>query len=133
MSGLLVETPISVGELIDRITILAIKLDKITDESKLVHVRREHALLIARRDAAMARSAPLDALTQQIEIVNRALWEIEDDLRAMEQAGDFGPNFVEKARAVYKTNDERTRIKTGIDALTGSALSEQKSYVRGGF
>ena len=129
MSGLLVETPIPVGELIDKITILEIKLEKIADEDKLAHVRREHGLLTARRDAAVARSASLDRLTEEIGAVNRALWDIEDVLRVMERAGDFGPDFVHKAREVYKTNDARARLKARIDALTGSALSEQKSYV----
>jgi hypothetical protein len=129
MSGLLVETPISVGELIDKITILEIKLEKIAEEAKLVHVRREHGLLTARRDEAVAESDALTTLTREIETVNRALWDVEDELRDMERAGDFGAIFVEKARAVYKTNDERARIKTRINDLTGSALSEQKSYV----
>ena len=129
MSGLLVETPISVGELIDKITILEIKLEKITDEAKLAHIRKEHGLLTARRDEAVERSDALDALTRDIEGVNRALWDVEDELRDMERADDFGALFVEKARAVYKTNDERARIKTRINDLTGSALSEQKSYV----
>ena len=129
MSGLLVETPISVGELIDKITILEIKLEKIADEAKLVHVRREHGLLTARRDEAVRRCDALDTLTRDIEAVNRALWDVEDDLRDRERAGDFGPVFVEKARAVYRTNDERARLKARINDLTGSALSEQKSYV----
>ncbi len=128
MTGLLVETPISVGDLIDRITILAIKLERIADEDKLMHVRREHDLLVARRDETVTRSPALDGLVREIEGVNRALWDIEDALRAMEQAGDFGLDFIAKARAVYKTNDERARIKTRINDLTGSALSEQKSY-----
>ncbi len=128
MTGLLVETPISVGDLIDRITILAIKLERIADEDKLMHIRREHDLLVARRDETVTRSPALDGLVREIEGVNRALWDIEDALRAMERAGDFGPDFIAKARAVYKTNDERARIKTRINDLTGSALSEQKSY-----
>ena len=128
MTGLLVETPISVGDLIDRITILAIKLERIADEDKLMHIRREHDLLVARRDETVTRSPALDGLVREIEGVNRALWDIEDALRAMEQAGDFGPDFIAKARAVYQTNDERARIKTRINDLTGSALSEQKSY-----
>lgn len=129
MNGLLVETPISVGELIDKISILEIKLERITDESKLAQVRTEHGFLVAQRDEAVTQSTALDALTQEIEAVNRTLWDIEDALRDMEQAGDFGTDFIEKARAVYKTNDERARIKTRINDLTGSALSEQKSYV----
>ena len=128
MSGLLIETPISVGELIDKITILEIKLEKIDDEAKLVHVRKEHALLTARRDEAVETSEALSALTREIEAVNRALWDVEDELRDSERAVDFGAVFVEKARAVYKTNDQRARLKTRINDLTGSALSEQKSY-----
>ena len=129
MSGLVVEIPVAVGDLIDRISILEIKLERIADEEKLAHVRREHALLTARRDAAVPSSAALDVLSGRIAAVNRALWEIEDDLRAMEGAGDFGADFVEKARAVYRTNDERSRLKRRIDEITGSALSERKSYV----
>ncbi len=129
MSGLLVETPISVGELIDKITILKIKLERISDAGKLAHVRKEYDLLTARRDEAVGASDALSAMTAEIQGVNEALWVIEDDLRDMEKVSDFGPDFVEKARAVYKTNDERARIKTRINDLTGSALSEQKSYV----
>jgi len=128
VSGLLVEVPVSVGDLIDRITILEIKLEKITDEAKRPHIRREHALLTARRDAALDPCPHLDALTRDIAAINRMLWDVENALRAMERKGDFGPDFIAKARTVYKTNDERARIKTRIEALTGSALSEHKSY-----
>ena len=126
--GLLVETPISIGELLDKITILEIKLTEISDETKLGHVRREHGLLTARRDAVVPASPELDALTAELARINRALWDVEDVLRDMERAGAFDAQFVEKARAVYHTNDERARLKSRINDLTGSALSEQKSY-----
>ncbi len=129
MSGLLVEMPVSVGELLDRISILAIKMKKITDEGKLIHIRKEYDLLTARRDDLVEGSQGLTALVQELGAVNLVLWDVEDRLRDMEQAGDFGPVFVENARAVYQTNDQRARIKARINALTGSALLEQKNYV----
>lgn len=127
-AGLLVETPISIGELLDKITILEIKLTEIKDETKLGHVRKEHELLSARRDSVVPKSPELDAMTDDLARINRALWDVEDVLRDMERAGTFGADFVANARAVYKTNDERARIKSRINDLTGSALSEQKSY-----
>ena len=129
MTGTMVEIPVAVGDLIDRISILSIKLERIADPGKLADIRREHALLTARRDAAVPPSAALERLTGEIAAVNRALWQVEEDLRAMERAGDFGPDFVARARAVYRTNDERARIKRRIDAVTGSLLSERKSHV----
>ena len=127
--GLLVETPVSVGTLIDRIAILELKLARMSDPAMLADVRREHALLTARRDAALPPSPALEALTREIEAVNAALWEMERTLRTMERQGDFGAEFVATARSVYRTNDERARIKARIDALTGSAISERKSYL----
>lgn len=129
MSGLSVEIPVAVGDLIDRIAILEIKRMRIADPVKLAHVRTELALLTARREAALPRSPALDALAREMGAVNRTLWDLEDTLRAMEAAGEFGDEFVAAARSVYITNDTRARLKTRIDALTGSALSEQKSYL----
>ena len=129
MKGTVVEIPVAVGDLIDRISILEIKLERLADAEKRARVREEHALLAARRDAAVTPSAALERLAERIGRVNRTLWDIEEDLRAMERTNDFGPAFVEKARAVYITNDERARIKRRIDETTGSALSERKSYV----
>jgi len=125
----MVEMPVSVGDLIDRIAILEIKRDRITDPAKRTRIRAELSLLTARREAMLAPSAALTAPTREIEGVNRTLWDLEDTLRGMEAAGTFGDAFVTAARAVYRENDERARIKGRIDALTGSALSEQKSYL----
>ena len=127
-AGLTIEVPVSAGTLIDRIAILELKLARMSGAETLADIRREHALLTARRDAALAPSPALDALTREVETVNAALWDTEDALRAMERRGDFGADFVAAARAVYRTNDERARIKARIDALTGSAYRERKSY-----
>lgn len=129
MTRLVVEIPVSVGDLIDRIAILELKRDRLSDPAKRAYVETELALLTARRDAVLAPCPDLAALAQESAAVNRRLWDLEEDLRAMERAQDFGPDFIAKARAVYATNDTRARIKTRIDALTGSALSEQKSYL----
>jgi tetratricopeptide (TPR) repeat protein len=124
----MVSTPCSLGELIDRITILRIKAKRIREEEKLVNVRRELALLerLAREDGAIGSS--IDLLTQRLAAVNARLWEIEDAIRACEREGDFGPRFVELARSVYGENDTRAALKRAINALANSALVEEKSY-----
>ncbi|MEE8334239.1 MAG: DUF6165 family protein [Alphaproteobacteria bacterium] len=127
------ETPtvaieISPGELIDKITILEIKSERIGDAAKLENVRYELGLLGATRDESLADSAELDRLESELKSVNETLWEIEDDIRACEAAGDFGQTFVELARAVYRTNDRRAALKREIGALFGSKLVEEKSY-----
>ncbi len=124
-----IEIPVSAGELVDRLSILGIKRERIADPAKLAHIHAEHALLTDRREAALTPSLALNALTRDLDAVNRRLWDIENALRAMERRSDFGPVFVTAARAVYTLNDDRARLKQRIDALTGSALSEQKSYL----
>ena len=119
---------IGVGELIDKITILRIKSERITDEEKLVNVRRELEALVAARNASLPASPELCALESDLRAVNELLWEIEDDIRACEAGRDFGPRFIELARAVYTSNDRRAAIKKDINLLTGSSLIEEKSY-----
>jgi len=119
---------ISPGELIDKITILEIKFERIADAAKLANVRYELGLLSAARAGLLVDSAELDRLERELKSVNEKLWEIEDDIRACEAAGDFGPNFVTLARAVYRTNDRRAALKREIGALFGSKLVEEKSY-----
>ena len=121
---------IGAGELIDKITILRIKSERMTDAAQLANVRRELAVLGAARDASLPASTELSALESDLEAINNALWRIEDDIRACEAARDFGPGFVELARAVYTCNDRRAAIKKQINLLTGSSLIEEKSYVR---
>ena len=123
-----VKVEISPGELIDRITILEIKAARIADEAKRANVRVELGELTAARQGAVAASARLAALTGELKEVNEALWDIEDEIRALEAAMDFGPAFIELARAVYKTNDRRSAIKRKINELLGSRLIDEKSY-----
>ena len=119
--------PCSLGELIDKITILRIKAERIGEREKLANVRRELALLerLAQEDGA---SGPIDLLTDQLAAVNARLWAIEDAIRGCEREGDFGPRFVQLARSVYSENDTRAAIKRAINTLAGSALVEEKSY-----
>ena len=125
-------TPILVevapGELIDKITILQIKCERIADAAKLRNVRVELEVLEAARDGATAPSPELSALTAQLKQVNEALWEIEDAIRDCEREQDFGPKFVELARSVYHSNDRRAALKRQVNELLGSKLIEEKSY-----
>ena len=123
-----VKVEISPGELIDRITILEIKAARINDETKRANIGVELSELTAARQGAVPASARLAALTGELREVNGALWDIEDEIRALEAAGDFGPAFIELARAVYKTNDRRSAIKRNINELLGSRLIDEKSY-----
>ena len=119
---------IAPGELLDKITILEIKLERITDEAKLANVRVEHTSLTKTRAEALPTSAELDDLVAQLKDVNERLWVIEDDIRDCERAKDFGDEFVRLARAVYVSNDERAAVKRAINELLGSRLVEEKSY-----
>ena len=128
-SGVEVQVPISVGELIDKITILEIKAERISDPAKRPNVEAELKALAAVRDAGVPKGPRLDALTERLGGINRTLWDIEDDIRSHEKRQDFGPRFVELARSVYRQNDERARVKKEINQLVGSRFVEEKSYV----
>jgi hypothetical protein len=119
---------IAPGELIDKITILEIKLARIADEAKLSNVRAELETLVRVRDAQIAPTPEIAADTALLKRANETLWEVEDHIRDCERAKDFGPRFVELARSVYRTNDERARIKRRINERLGSRLIEEKSY-----
>ena len=123
-----VTVPVSWGELIDKITILELKSERLSDPAKLENVRRELAMLTAIVDREHANHADLRALTTKLRDVNAALWVIEDDIRDCERAKDFGAEFVRLARAVYVTNDQRANIKREINTLLDSELIEEKSY-----
>lgn len=120
--------PTSPGELIDKLTILRIKSERIEDAAKLANVRLEFEQLTATADAHVPPSDRLTELWEELYQINCDLWQIEDDIRDCEAAGDFGPKFIELARAVYVTNDERARVKKAINVHLGSALVEEKSY-----
>ena len=120
--------PISAGELIDKITILRVKAQRIGDPAKAANVRKELALLEATAAAELAASAQLDALTADLQAVNAALWDIEDGKRDCERRQDFGPAFVALARRVYIDNDRRAALKRAINDAAGSEIVEEKSY-----
>jgi len=120
--------PTAPGELIDKLTILRLKSEKITDAVKLANVRHEMGVLQKTADEALEMSAELLRLWDALYDINADLWVIEDDIRAFESRADFGSGFVALARAVYVTNDERARIKKEINLLLGSQIVEEKSY-----
>lgn len=120
---------VSNGEIMDKYTILEIKLEQIKDEAKLINVRNEHNSLKPVVAQIYANSPDgLDALHQDLLNVNKTLWNIEDHIRDCEREKNFGEDFVELARSVYYTNDDRADVKKQINTLTGSALVEEKSY-----
>ena len=124
----LIQTPVSYGELIDKITILQIKLQEIRDDAKLANVRNELELLEATWKNDKASETDISAETARLLAVNQRLWKIEDDIRMKERAQAFDREFVELARSVYFENDERAAIKREINVKLGSTLVEEKSY-----
>ena len=125
---ILVET--APGELIDKITILEIKTERMTDADKLKNVRIELETLNTARHEALPAGPELDRLTAVLKHVNEALWDIEDRIRDCERNQDFGSQFIELARSVYRSNDQRAALKRQINALLGSKLVEEKSYAK---
>ena len=126
MAELLV--PISPGELIDEITILEIKSQRMTDAAKLHNVRTELTLLSETWKASPFAATDISAEWTGLRDVNAKLWDIEDRIRDKERDGLFDAEFIELARAVYVTNDERAAIKKQINTKLGSTLVEEKSY-----
>lgn len=120
--------PISAGELIDKITILRVKAERIGDPVKEANVRKELALLEATAASHIPVTAEMDRLTTDLQAVNAALWDVEDSKRDCERRQDFGPDFVALARRVYIENDQRAAIKRAINAAAGSDIVEEKSY-----
>jgi hypothetical protein len=116
---------VSNGEIVDKLTIIEIKLEHIKDEKKLVNLKTEYEVL----DAAVKNI--IDKKHEhykELLKINQQLWDIEDRIRELEKAKDFGAEFIEVARAVYFTNDRRSEVKRKINELTGSNLIEEKSY-----
>jgi hypothetical protein len=124
----LIAVPVAAGELIDKITILEIKAERIADAEKLRNIKQELNLLEHVRDRALQLSARLAELTGQLKAINLELWQIEDAIRVCEQQKDFGPDFIALARSVYRCNDQRFQFKRQINELVGSSLMEEKSY-----
>jgi len=120
--------PVAWGELIDKITILEIKQQKLTDPEALANVRKELALLCAVRDEAGTLPPAAADAAKSLKVVNEELWDIEDEIRLCERQKDFHENFIELARAVYKTNDRRAALKRDINSAMNSEIYEEKSY-----
>ena len=122
------QVPVSVGEVLDKITILQIKLAHISDSAKRVNVQNELDALIPLVASDAFTTNKMQGLVAELKAVNEALWDIEDDIREKEAAKSFDAEFIKLARAVYVTNDKRAEIKKQINLATGSALVEEKSY-----
>lgn len=123
-----ISTPISPGELLDKLTILQIKCEQISNADKLANVQKERALLQAVVDQHIPINEDIATLAVDLHNVNQQLWRIEDDIRDCERLGDFGDKFISLARAVYVTNDRRAALKKQINLALGSAIVEEKSY-----
>ena len=123
-----VKVDIAPAELLDKITILSIKSERIDDLEKRKNVQLELDILMATRDRVLPPSDSLDDLTLKLKDVNERLWIIEDEIRDCEAIGEFGSQFIGLARAVYRQNDERARLKREINNLLGSEIIEEKSY-----
>lgn len=118
---------VSIGEILDKLTILKIKKNNISDSEKLVHIQKEHDILDNISNIYLDSKEVKDLFDSLIE-VNSKLWKIEDDLRDLESQKRFDNEFVEKARLVYMTNDARFELKNKINQLTKSGIQEQKGY-----
>lgn len=123
-----ISIPVSPGEILDKLTILDIKSERISDEIKLKNICLEKDLLddIIKRD--IPASAHLSELTKTLKAINEELWDIEDDIRDCERNKNFDDQFVKLARAVYHTNDKRCEVKREINQYLGSQIIEEKSY-----
>lgn len=119
----MITIPVSIGEVLDKISILQIKSERITNPDKLSNVVRELTYL-----AEAVKYHRYSELETELKQVNEALWDAEDKLRAAEKHQDFGGNFIALARSVYVLNDQRAKIKRQINLATGSKLIEEKSY-----
>lgn len=120
--------PISPGELLDKITILEIKSERIDDLQKVANVRHELGLLSKVWSDTVSEDQTISDLHKQLKTINEELWEIEDDIRDEERQNSFGERFIELARAVYVTNDKRAQAKKEVNLHLGSEIVEEKSY-----
>ncbi len=124
----LIHIPMSPGELLDKITILEIKSERIEDPAKVANVRTELDLLNSTWAAAVNNDETVQRLHRELKSINEELWVIEDDIRDKERAKEFDEHFIELARAVYVTNDKRANAKKELNLYLGSTIVEEKSY-----
>ena len=123
-----INTPVSPGEVLDKITILEIKAKNISDTEKLNNVKHELNILLKTWDEHVDKSDKINDLKQQLKIVNQDLWNIEDNIRIKESRREFDDEFIQIARSVYVENDKRAAVKKAVNVLLGSELVEEKSY-----
>jgi predicted nuclease with TOPRIM domain len=123
-----IQSEISSGELLDKISILEIKLKKIKDKENLKEINKEYAILKQSQNLNIKLTNKLKDLFDELKKVNLNLWDIEDKLRICEKNKDFGEKFIELARGVYFNNDSRAKIKSEINKLSGSNIKEIKQY-----
>ena len=126
MNKILVE--VSVGELLDKISILEIKKDKVKDEEKLKFIINEHEILKEQLDKNIKTDEKINKLYQSLKKINAKLWVIEDDKRQCEKESDFGEKIIKLSRDVHFLNDDRAKIKLEINNITGSKIKEIKEY-----
>ena len=127
MNKIIIE--VSIGELLDKISILEIKLEKIKDPEKLKFITKEHSILKKQLENNIKSNDKLDNLFQSLKKINSKLWIIEDDKRQCEKDKNFGEKFIKLSRDVHFLNDDRAKIKLEINNLTGSAIKEIKEYI----
>ena len=123
-----IKIQISPGELIDKFTILDIKLNRIKEQEKTQNIRKEHKILKRQIEKNLPKSKRLSALISKLKIINKTLWDIEDQIRVCERKQDFEKKFIKLARSVYQKNDLRSSYKREINTLLGSEIIEEKSY-----
>jgi len=123
-----IHVPVSPGEVLDKITILEIKSERMSDPEKVANVKVELDLLQETWASSVEEDSVIVDLHAQLKEINEALWEIEDDIRDKERAKEFDERFVELARSVYFTNDRRSQVKKDLNLHLGSEIIEEKSY-----
>ena len=125
----MITIPVSIGELIDKLSILHVKQTKITNEEKLEYVNKEFELLYI-MSSVYLNQPEIETLYHSLVTINSKLWDIEDELRVLESEERFGNEFIELARKVYFTNDERFTLKNKINQITNSEIREVKDYIK---
>ena len=123
-----IQSEISAGELLDKISILEIKIDKIKDKDNQIEINKEYKILKETKDLNIKTTVKIESLFSELKKINLNLWYIEDKIRICEKNKDFGKNFIDLARNVYLNNDKRAKIKSEINKLLDSNIKEIKQY-----
>lgn len=123
-----IQSEISAGELLDKISILEIKIDKIKDKDNQIEINKEYKILKETKDLNIKTTTKIESLFSELKKINLNLWYIEDKIRICEKNKDFGKNFIDLARNVYLSNDKRAKIKSEINKLLDSNIKEIKQY-----